>query len=378
MKHPLIYFDNAATTPVLPEVAELMHRLILEDFGNPSSIHEVGRKAKVEVENARRQLSRLLQAQPGEIFFTSGGTEANNAILWGCHKDLKRKRFITTQLEHPSVLRTLELLHQKMGCRVDFVQVNKKGTLDLAHLEILLSKGEPAVVTLLHSNNEIGNLLAVEKVGDLCKKYDALFHGDTVQTIGKIEMNLNQLPFDFAVISAHKFHGPKGVGAMYIRSGTGIGPYITGGAQERNMRAGTENVAGIAGMGKALEMAVSALEASTKDIKRIKDFLLEAMPREIPGLTFNGDPFGNSIHTILNVSMPSGMDADMLLPRLDLEGICVSTGSACSSGSNKPSHVLTALRIDQKTPNLRLSFSRFNTLEEAERLVEVLKEMFKK
>lgn len=378
MKHSVIYFDNAATTPVFTEVAELMQQILLENYGNPSSLYEAGRKARVGVERARRGIARLLHAQPGEIYFTSGGTEANNAILWGCCKDLKRKRFITTPLEHPSVLQTLEVLQEHMECAVEFVQIDSKGRLDMNHLEQLLSGGAPAVVTLMHVNNEIGNILPLTEVGALCKKHDALFHSDTVQSIGKLAVDMDQSPLDFAVISGHKFHGPKGVGAMYIRSGKGIGPFVSGGAQERNMRAGTENVAGIAGMAKALEMASANMDVVQEKILMVRNFLLETLPREIEGLRFNGNPFGQAIHTILNVSLPEGIDADMLLPRLDLEGICVSTGSACSSGSNKPSHVLNALGVDQKIPNLRLSFSRYNTLDEAERLIEVLKKLCKK
>ena len=378
MKRTLIYFDNAATTPVFPEVAELMFQQELGNYGNPSSIHEIGRRAKVELEAARRQIARLLHVQPGEIYFTSGGTEANNALLWGCCKSLKRKRFITTKLVHPSVIQTLESLRGFMGCSIEFVLVNEQGAPDLDHLESLLFDGAPAVVSLMHANNEIGNLLPVEKVGELCKKYGALFHSDTVQTIGKMAIDIDRSPFDFAVVSAHKFHGPKGAGAMFVRSGKGIGPFVSGGSQERNMRAGTENLAGIVGMAKALELSYVDMDITEGRIKKIRDFLLEALPAEIPGLRFNGNPMGQAIYTILNVSLPAGMDADMLLPRLDLAGVCVSTGSACSSGSNKPSHVLSALGIDQKTPNLRLSFSRNNTLEEAERLVEVLKEMYKK
>ena len=378
MKTPAIYFDNAATTPVYPEVAELMFQLIKENFGNPSSIHEQGRKARAVVEGARRQLAGLLYTQPGELFFTSGGTEANNAILWGCCKDLKRKRFITTPLEHPSVLQPLKALKEIMGCEVEFLKVNERGVPDLHHLDSLLSQGDPAVVTLMHANNEIGNLLPVVEVGELCRKHGALFHSDTVQTIGKLRVELQNLPFDFAVVSAHKFHGPKGVGAMYIRAGTGVKSFLSGGAQERNMRAGTENVIGIAGMAEALAMTLRDLDETREEIKKIRAFLLKTLPHAIPGVHFNGDPFGESLHTILNLSLPKEMDASMLLPRIDLAGISVSTGSACSSGSNKPSHVLIALGIDHDIPNLRLSFSRYNTLEEAEKLLEVLEGFSKK
>jgi cysteine desulfurase len=378
MKSPLIYFDSAATTPVFPEVAEVMYHAMLHSFGNPSSIHELGRHARVEVEGARRMVARLLNARPGEVFFTSGGTEANNAMLWGCCKDLGRKHFVSSRLEHPSVLQTLLALEKYMGCKVRYVNLDRKGIVDLDHLEVLLAGETGSVVSLMHANNEIGNLLQVRQVGALCKKYGALFHSDTVQTIGKIKIDMQILPFDFATLSAHKFHGPKGVGAMYIRGGNGFLPFIQGGAQERNMRAGTENVQGIIGMGKALEMVHADMNFISESLNEIREFLLESLPQELPGLSFNGDHRGNVLYSILNISLPNNVDADMLLPRLDMAGICVSTGSACSSGSNKPSHVLTALGIDQKVPNLRLSFNRYNTMDEARRLVEVLKEICKK
>ncbi|MBW6498334.1 MAG: cysteine desulfurase [Bacteroidales bacterium] len=378
MKNSLIYFDNAATTRVFPEVAELMYESLLNNYGNPSSIHDVGRHARVEVERARRTVAGLLNVRPGEVFFTSGGTESNNAILWACCKDLGRKHFITSRLEHPSVLQTLLALERYMGCQVGFVKTDKKGLIDLDHLEKLLKATPAAVVSLMHANNEIGNILPVNEVAALCKQYGALFHSDTVQTVGKLEIDMQQLGVDFAVVSGHKFHGPKGVGAMYIRSGSGLEAFLQGGAQERNMRAGTENVYGIVGMARALEMSCEEMTRVRESVKEIKDFLLEKLEEEIPGISFNGDARGDSLHTILNISLPLGVDADLLLPRLDMAGICISTGSACSSGSNKPSHVLTAMGIDQKIPNLRISFSRYNTLDEAKRLVEVLKEICKK
>jgi cysteine desulfurase len=378
MKKPRIFFDSAATTQVFPEVAEAMCQSLLHNYGNPSSIHELGRHARVEVERSRRIVASLLNAQPGEIFFTSGGTEANNAILWGCCKDLGRHHFISSPLEHPSVLQALMALEKYMACRISYVNTDAKGIVDLVHLNHLLAANPNSVVSLMHANNEIGNILPVTQVGVLCKQYGALFHCDTVQTIGKYDINMHDVPVDYAVISAHKFHGPKGVGAMFVRNGKAFLPFTTGGAQERNMRAGTENVSGIIGLAKALEMACEERETIQAKILKIRDFLLYRLPEEIPGMTFNGDVNGSVIHTILNISLPQGIDADLLLPRLDMAGICVSTGSACSSGSNKPSHVLTALGIDQKIPNLRISFSRYNTLDEAKRLLEVLKEICKK
>jgi len=355
-----------------------MYEALLRNYGNPSSIHEAGRHARVEVERARRTVAGLLNARPGEVFFTSGGTESNNAILWGCCKDLGHKHFISSRLEHPSVLQTLQALERYMGCQVSFVETNRKGLIDLDHLEELLKETPASVISLMHANNEIGNILPVIEVKSLSEKYGALFHSDTVQTVGKMEVDIQQLGFDFAVVSGHKFHGPKGVGAMYVKSGTRLEAFMQGGAQERMMRAGTENVYGILGMAKALELSCSEMSTIRESIKEIKDYLLKKLQEEIPGLSFNGDARGNSLHSILNISLPQGVDADLLLPRLDMAGICISTGSACSSGSNKPSHVLTALGVDQKIPNLRISFSRYNTLDEAKRLVEVLKEICKK
>jgi len=378
MKNSMIYFDSAATTRVFPEVAKLMYEALLRNYGNPSSIHEAGRHARVEVERARRTVAGLLNVRPGEVFFTSGGTESNNAILWGCCKDLGHKHFISSRLEHPSVLQTLQALERYMGCQVSFVETNRKGLIDLDHLEELLKETPASVISLMHANNEIGNILPVIEVKSLSEKYGALFHSDTVQTVGKMEVDIQQLGFDFAVVSGHKFHGPKGVGAMYVKSGTRLEAFMQGGAQERMMRAGTENVYGILGMAKALELSCSEMSTIRESIKEIKDYLLKKLQEEIPGLSFNGDARGNSLHSILNISLPQGVDADLLLPRLDMAGICISTGSACSSGSNKPSHVLTALGVDQKIPNLRISFSRYNTLDEAKRLVEVLKEICKK
>lgn len=378
MEKALIYFDSAATTAVFSEVAEAMFHSLQKVYGNPSSIHEVGRHARVEVERARRSMARLVNAQPGEVFFTSGGTEAINAVLWGCFRDHSRKHFITSRLEHPAVLQTLVALEKYQGCCIQFVQTDDKGVVDLNHLEQLLENNPGAVVSLMHANNEIGNLLPVKEVGALCSRFGALFFCDTVQTAGKLALDLGQLPFDFAVLSAHKFHGPKGVGVMYVRSGRSFGPFVAGGAQERNMRAGTENVPGIVGMARAFELVHADMEPVANKIEEIRTLLISQLSARIPGIGFNGDTHGSSIHSILNVSLPPGIDADLLLPRLDLAGICVSTGSACSSGSNKPSHVLKALGIDQKIPNLRISFSRFNTLAEAERLVEVLEEICKK
>ena len=373
-----IYLDNAATTPLLAEVVEAMQVCMRDVFGNPSSVHAPGRKARVEVERARRTISKLLQVSPGEIFFTSGGTEANNAILWGCLRDLKRTHFITSGLEHPAVLQTLEAMVKYAGAVVSMVDNDDAGRLDLDHLEFLLKQHPNSVVSLMHANNEIGNLLPVNEVGLLCRRYDALFHSDTVQTAGKFMLNMKQLPFDFAVASAHKFHGPKGVGFMYVRPGKYFRPFIHGGGQERNMRAGTENVYGIVGMARAFQLAHATMEEDQQHIRDLRKQFMDALREQLPEASFNGDAHGSALHSILNILLPAGLDAEMLLPRLDMEGISVSSGSACSSGAAGSSHVLTTLGVDQSRPSIRVSFSRFNTIEDAKRLIDVLVNLYRK
>ncbi len=370
-----IYLDNAATTPLFEPVADTMASCMKQVYGNPSSVHGPGRRARVEVENARRTVARLMNVSPSEIFFTSGGTEASNAILWGCLHELHRSHFITSPLEHPAVLQTLEAMVKYGGATFSMVDVDPLGRIDLQHLEVLMNQHPDAVVSLMHANNEIGNLLPVNEVGALCQKYGALFHSDTVQTTGKFLLNLRQLPFDFAVASAHKFHGPKGVGFMYIRQGKFFNPFLTGGGQERNMRAGTENVCGIAGLAMALQLMHDTMEADQQHIRSLKQLLISLVAENIPEATFNGDARGSSIHTIVNIALPQHVDAEMLLPRLDMEGFSVSSGSACASGSTKTSHVLTALGADQNRPSLRVSFSRFNTPQQVQQLVDLLKKI---
>lgn len=371
----MIYFDNAASTPmheeVITVVADCMHNV----YGNPSSVHEPGRRARVVVEQSRRTIARLLNASPAEIFFTSGGTEASNAILWGCHKDLGRRSFITGRLEHPAVLKTLESLKKMMGVEVHFVCHHPNGHVCLDHLEELLSAHPASVVSLMHANNEIGSLLPLKKVAALCSQYGALFHSDTVQTIGKLQLDLSKGLLDFAVASAHKFHGPKGVGFMYVKKGRVLTPFVTGGGQEREMRAGTENVCGIAGMAKALEMAYADMETDQKHIFSLKQACMKLLLESIPGVDFYGDPSGSSLHSILNISLPKGKQTEMLLPALDIRGICVSSGSACSSGSIKQSAVLQALDANPEMSSIRVSFSRYNTLEEVQRFVQHLSDI---
>ncbi len=368
----VIYFDNAASTPVDDEVLDHVQHLMRNTYGNPSSLHWYGREARVVVEQSRRTVARLLNVSPAEIFFTSGGTEANNAVLWGCCKDLGIKHFITSPLEHPAVLKTLEQLQSLMGIHIHFVNVGPAGHVDLDHLESLLKQHTPAVVSLMHANNEIGNLLPVKAVSDLCQRYQALFHSDTVQTVGKLAMDMKQPAMDFAVASAHKFHGPKGAGFMYVGSASFFKHFITGGGQERNMRGGTENVYGIAGTAKALEVAHRRMTEDKQHISLLKKKCVSLLRQKVPSISFNGDTEGSSLHTIINVTLPEGLDAEMLLPNLDIAGICVSTGSACASGSDRGSYVLEALGADMQRPSVRISFSRYNTMEEVRQFVDVL------
>ena len=369
---PLTYLDNAASTPLRDEVIEVMLDSMRNVYGNPSSIHEQGRKAKVVVEQARRSIAKYLKVTPSEIFFTSGGTEAVNTILRGCAGNLSRKHFITSRLEHPAVLNCLDLLQTEKEIEIHYVDVDTGGHISLKHLEALFSLHKPAVAVLMHANNEIGNILPVNAVSELCRNYDVLFFSDTVQTVGKYELSIPKMGFDFAVASAHKFHGPKGAGFMVVRSEHLFKSMIRGGGQERNMRAGTENVSGIAGMAKALELAHEQMAADQAHIAGLKQTCISLLRKKISEVQFNGDAEGSSLHTILNISLPGGVDQEMLLPALDIEGICVSAGSACSSGSIKRSAILEALNAEPGRPSVRVSFSCFNTAEEINSFVEKL------
>jgi cysteine desulfurase len=373
---PIIYFDNAASTQLSEEVIQVMTDCMHDVYGNPSSVHEYGRRARVVVEQSRRTIAKLFSTTSSEIYFTSGGTEANNAILWACCKDLGRRSFISGKLEHPAVLKSLTALKKIMDVGLHFVRHTSNGHICLDHLEELLKENPGSVVSLMHANNEIGNLLPVKSVSALCTQYDALFHSDAVQTVGKLHIDFSGQFMDFAAASAHKFHGPKGVGFMYVKKGHSITPFISGGGQEREMRAGTENVYGIAGMAKALELAYLHLESDQKHITSLKQNCITLLQEKIPGVDFHGDPTGSSLHTILNISLPPGKKAEMLMPALDIRGICVSSGSACSSGSVKKSSVMQALDTNPERPSIRVSFSRYNTFEEVHRFVQNLSDIY--
>lgn len=372
-----VYFDNAATTPVHPEVVDAMVPVLKDLFGNPSSIHAYGREVRALIESARKTVAGLLHASPSEIFFTSGGTEADNMAIRSSVSDLGVNHIISSPLEHHAVLHTLEELAEKGSIRFSLVQVDKEGHVDLNDLERLLaeSAGRKTMVSLMHANNEIGTIIPIHEVAVLCKKYDALFQSDTVQTMGHLPIDLSVTPVDFITGAAHKFHGPKGVGFIFIRNSVKLHPMITGGAQERNMRGGTENVYGIVGLAKALELACRQMEEDRLQVNALKQYMAESLQSSIPGLKFNGDIHPDrGLYTVLNVSFPPSDSGEMLLFNLDIAGIACSAGSACSSGSNVGSHVLQAIQADPNRPAIRFSFSKFNSREEVDYAVSRLKE----
>jgi cysteine desulfurase len=370
-----IYLDNAATTPVDPLVWQEMQPYFEEFTANPSSIHSHGRKAKVIVEKARKTIASLLNAAPSEIFFTSGGTEADNTVIQSAVLHGGIKTIITSPLEHHAVLHTAEYWHQLGFAELKFVRVNAMGDVDLEHLEHLLASSPKALVSLMHGNNEIGNLLDLHAVGILCKQYGALFHSDTVQTMGHFAHDTQALPVHFMVGAGHKFHGPKGIGFLYAKSGAAFSPLMHGGAQERNQRGGTENVYGMVGIAKALSLAYEQMAVHEAHIKGIKAYFIDQLKSSFPGIEFNGrsGEVDNSLYTVLNVRFPTISDGDMLLFKLDIEKISASGGSACSSGTSVGSHVLTALNPQAQGAAVRFSFSKNNTKEEIDRVVEVLK-----
>lgn len=374
-----VYFDNAATTPIDKAVLEAMMPLFEENFGNPSSIHSHGRTVKTAIERARKTVAGLLNTSPAEIFFTSGGTEADNTAIRCSIEEYGITHAITSPVEHHAVLHTLEYLAKKGKIRISLVNLDEKGHIDLNHLEELLRENPKTLVSLMHGNNEIGNLLDLEKVGALCEDYGAIFHSDTVQTMGHYKHDLQQLNMNFLVGAAHKFHGPKGVGFLYMNANSKIHPFIHGGAQERNMRGGTENVYGIVGLAKALEIAYSGMEEHHKHIQHLKTYMIGKLQQSIEGVSFNGDcaDADRSLYTVLNVSFPASDDSDMMLFNLDINKISASGGSACSSGSNIGSHVLTAIGGDPNRPAVRFSFSKYNTIEEVDFVVSKLTELLK-
>lgn len=370
-----IYLDNAATTPLDPEVLDAMLPYFREHFGNPSAIHAFGRRTRAAVEQARRQVAQLLNCSPGEIIFTSGGTEADNMALACSVRDLGVRHIITSPIEHHAVEYTAAALGLHGSAEIHWLRLHEDGHPDEQHLEELLkaTQGQGVLVSLMHANNEIGTRIDLERIGTLVHRYGALFHSDTVQTMGHYHFDLAALPVDMITCAAHKFHGPKGTGFLYVRNGVGLKPMIIGGAQERNMRAGTENIAGIVGLAKAMEIAYRDLAHHQHHVQGLKDRMKKRLQSEIPGVGFNGDPGPDSLYTVLNVRFPDDGRSEMLLYNLDIEGVACSGGSACSSGSNKGSHVLAALYPERPGANIRFSFSRFTTADEVDRTVAILK-----
>lgn len=371
-----IYFDNAATTPLDPQVLEAMMPYFTEKFGNPSSIYSYGRESRLAIENARKSVAKLLNAHPAEIFFTSGGTESSNTAITASVRDLECRHIITSPVEHHATLHTVEHMHCTGEVALSYVKMLPNGHIDIDHLgELLANSTEKCLVTLMHANNEIGNMTDIHAVGNLCKQYGAVYHSDTVQTVGHFPFDLRNTPVHFITGAGHKFHGPKGVGLLYVNENVKIKPYIHGGSQERNMRAGTENLYGIVGFAKALELATSHFELHSAYIRDIKLYMMEQLQKHIPVATFNGDPLGKSLYTVLSVSFPKNERSEMLLFNLDMNNICASGGSACTSGADQGSHVIRAINNDPNKVTVRFSFSKHNTKEEVDTVVAKLKEM---
>ncbi|HRE51537.1 MAG TPA: cysteine desulfurase family protein [Flavitalea sp.] len=371
-----IYLDNAATTSLAPEVLEAMMPYLTEKFGNPSSIYSYGRESRMAIENARKSVANILDAHPAEIFFTSGGTESSNTAITGAVRDLGCTHIISSPIEHHATLHTIEYLRRRGEATLSWVNILPDGHTDLPHLETLLAESDAkCLVSLMHANNEIGNMLDLRAAGEICKKYGAIFHSDTVQTVGHFPISLRNMPVHFITAAGHKFHGPKGVGMLYVNENVRITPYIHGGAQERNMRAGTENLYGIVGFARALELAMENLEAETRLIKGLKTYMTEQLTRHIPGAGFNGDPLGASLYRVLSVSLPKTERSEMILFNLDINNICASGGSACTSGADQGSHVIRAINNNPNQVTIRFSFSRFNTKEEIDYVVEKMKTM---
>ena len=369
-----IYLDNASTTAIRPEVIQEMTKVMAEDFGNPSSTHSFGRNAKSILELSRKSIAKQLNAAAQEIIFTSCGTEANNWILRSAVVDLKVKRIITSKIEHHAVLYAVQALQKEFDIQVDYVAVKPNGEIDITDLVELLAQNHKTLVSLMHVNNEIGTVLDLSRVAPICKQYNALLHSDTVQSIGKKEIDLQELPIDFLVASAHKFHGPKGVGFAFVRKNSGLQPLFYGGEQEKGLRAGTEAVHQIAGMAKALELSYSNLDAERTHISKLKNYLMERLEIDFPDFMVNGSQDG--FYNILNVLLPFSKDKTaMILFHLDMKGVAVSRGSACQSGSIRASHVLAEMLSDEdlRKPSLRISFSHYNSKEDIDVLINALK-----
>ncbi len=371
-----IYFDNAATTSLDKEVLEAMMPYLTQNFGNPSSIYSYGRETKIAIETARKSVARILNAHPAEIFFTSGGTESSNTAIAAAVRDLACKHIITSPIEHHAVTHTVQHLDNLDLVKVSYVKLLPNGHVDLEDLEKLLAATEEkTLVSLMHANNEIGNILDIQQVGNLCKLYNAYFHSDTVQTVGHFPFDLRHTAIHFITGAAHKFHGPKGVGILYINENVRIKPLMHGGGQERNMRAGTENIYGIVGFAKALETATHNFETDVAYISSLKYYMHGQLKKHIQGVGFNGDVLGESLYTLLSASFPKTEKSEMILFNLDINNICASGGSACTSGADQGSHVIRAINKNPNQITVRFSFSKHNTKDEIDIVVTKLKEL---
>jgi cysteine desulfurase len=372
-----VYLDNAATTPIAPEVVDVMVEVMKNDFGNPSSTHFYGRQVKALIETSRRKIATYLNCSASEIIFTSGGTEADNMALFSAVHDLGVKRIISSTIEHHAVGHSVDALVKQNSIVFESVKLDSKGHVDLAHLELLLQNNIPTLVSLMHANNEIATLLPLNEVSSLCKKYGAFFHSDTVQTMGHYSFDLADLDIDFLTCAAHKFHGPKGVGFLYINKKNKVESLIHGGAQERGLRGGTENVYGIVGLAKAMDLAYEDLTQHQNHVQSLKTYMINELKTQFPSLSFHGETEpSKSLYTVLNVCFPKTDKGGMLLFTLDLKGVAVSGGSACSSGANKGSHVLEGIAADMTRPNARFSFSRYTTKEEIDFALQQVKSSF--
>jgi cysteine desulfurase len=368
-----VYLDNASTTQIRLEVVQEMTKSMLEDFGNPSSSHSFGRNAKNSLETSRKTIAKLLNASSQEIIFSSGGTEANNWIIRSAVRDLKIQRIITSKVEHHAVLNSVHAIQKEYSIQIDFVKTYSDGTIDLTNLVELLSDNIPTLVSLMHVNNETGETLDLERVCVICKQSNALFHTDAVQSIGKVAIDLQKIPIDFLVASAHKFHGPKGIGFAFVRKGISLRPMIFGGEQEKGLRAGTESLHNVVGMVKALSISYEKLDSEAEYIYELKKYCISELFKNFPEIKIIGK---TTFYNIMNIVLPfSEEKTSMLLFHLDMKGISVSRGSACQSGSSKPSHVLAEILNENyfKKPNLRISFSHYNTKQDIDYLIEVLK-----
>ena len=371
-----IYFDNAATTCLDTEVLNAMMPYLTSCYGNPSSIYSYGRESRLAIEIARKSVAKILNAHPAEIFFTSGGTESSNTAITAAIRDLGCRHIISSPIEHHATLHTVEHLHCSDKVELSFVNILPDGHIDMDHLNTLLAESNTkCLVTLMHANNEIGNMLDLHAVGNLCKKYGAIFHSDTVQTVGHFPFDLRNTPVHFITGASHKFHGPKGVGILYINENIKINPFLLGGSQERNMRAGTENLYGIVGFAKALELATAHYENDSQQIRQLKLYMRDQLQQHIPGTSFNGDVEGKSLYAVISASLPKTEKSEMILFNMDINNICASGGSACTSGADAGSHVIRAINNNPNQVTVRFSFSKYNTKQEVDVVVKKLKEM---